>query len=232
MLGCAATAAGRLDSVLARHTRSRGGAARIEAIRTMRTTLRVEEPKFTVEVRYAADRTGRLRVDVLADGKRVFSEGIDERGGWSMDGSGPPKEATEKGVAALEHGLLFNLYGLHELPRLGHRIVLEDRQAVRGRAYDVLRVRLSDGFETWRLLDIQSGQLVLQRDYRAIHPDLDPRPVWIETRYSDFRTVGGVVIPFASKQYELETGQWLQTTEVLSMELNPPLAEEELRRPQ
>jgi hypothetical protein len=231
-LHCATASVGPLDSVLIRHAQSRGGAERIEAIRAMKTTLRVEEPKFKVEVHYAADRTGRLRVDVYAEGKRVFSEGIDERGAWSMGGSAPPKEASAQGAAALEHGRLFNLYALHELPRLGHRIVLQRRETVRGSVYDVLRLEMADGFKTWRFLDAENGRMVLQRDYRAIHPDLDPRPVWIESLFYDFRAVGGVVFPLASKQYELETGEWMQTTQILSMELNPPLTGEELRRPE
>src|SRR5262245_34812875 len=60
-----------LDKLLARHARARGGAARVEAVHRMRAKLRVQEPKFTVDITYVADRSGRVRVDVYAAGKRV-----------------------------------------------------------------------------------------------------------------------------------------------------------------
>ncbi len=203
----------------------------MEATRSIRVRLRVEEPGFAVEGTYLAEREGRVRVDIFLQGRRVFSEGLDERGGWSMGKSGPPRDATEDGVAALEHGRLFNLYGLQELPRLGHRIVLEGHRTSAGRQYDVLRLELSDGFRTWRWIDTVTGQITIQRDLRPLHPDVDPRPVWIENRYSDFRPVDGVLFPFASEQVELESGRQMQRTQILWLEINPCLSEEELRRP-
>jgi hypothetical protein len=89
----------------------------------------------------------------------------------------------------------------------------------------------SDGFKTWFFLDVRTGRLELRRDFRAIHLDVDPRPIWIESRYSDFRSMDGVVSSFKSEQYALETEAWMQTTQVVSTELNPSLADDDLRRP-
>jgi hypothetical protein len=194
--------------------------------------LRVEEPGFVVEVRYAADRAGRVRVDVFHEGRRVFSEGIDELGAWSMGEEGSPAAASDEALAALEHGRLFNLYDLEELRRLGHRLVLEGRQRRGGRTYDVLRVELADGFRTWRWIDAESGRLAIQRDRRALHPDIDPRPIWIETRLSDFRSESGVEMPFAERQIDAGTGRSLQATRILEVERNPCLPDADLRRPE
>jgi hypothetical protein len=218
-----------LEDVLAKHARSRG--AGLETVDSLRVRLRVEEPEFTVEGSYAADRRGRVRVDIFLEGRRVFSEGVDERGAWSMDEKGPPQEASPDGLAALEHGRLFNLYGLEELPRSGHVLVLEKDSTRNGRVYHVVRIELSDRFRTWRWIDAETGRLTIKRDFRALHPDLDPRPVWIETEQSDFRLVGGAEFPYASRQVEVETGRLLQTTRILDVEPNPCLSEEELRRP-
>ena len=158
---------------------------------------------------------------------RVWTSG--EVGRWAKRGR--RGRSRKRGRQSLEHGRLYNLYGLHELPALGHKIVVEPRQTVRGRTYDVLRLELSDGFRTWRFIDRETGQMALQRDHRAIHPDVDPTPIWMESRNSDFRTVEGVAFPFASRQHELETDQWMQTTQILSLELSPPLTDQELRRP-
>ncbi len=217
-----------LEDVLAKHARSRG--AGVETVDALRVRLRVEEPEFTVEGRYAADRRGRVRVDIFLEGRRVFSEGVDELGAWSMDEEGPPRQASSDGLAALEHGRLFNLYGLEELPRLGHRLVLERDNTRKGRVHHVVRIELSDGFRTWRWIDVETGRLTIKRDFRALHPDVDARPVWIETEQYDFRPVGGAEFPFASRQVEVETGRLLQTTQILDVEQNPCLSEEELRR--
>jgi hypothetical protein len=219
---------GSLESVLAANARSRGNSGGAESLRVR---LKVEEPDFAVEVLYAADRAGRVRVDVFHGGKVVFAEGVDERGAWSRGEDGPVLEASPDGLAALEHGRLFNLYGLEELPRLGHRLVLEEPQRRDGRTYDVVRIELSDGFRTWRWIDAESGRLEIQRDFRALHPDVDATRVWIETRLSDFRGVGGAELPFASRQVEAGTQRWLQTTNILEVERNVCLMDSELRRP-
>jgi hypothetical protein len=230
-LSCASSAPDDLESVLARHVAARGGAQSVAAVNSIRVLVNVEEPSFTVEVRYVADRKGRVRVDVFAGGQRVFSEGIDEQGGWQMGQSGPVKPTTEAGTAALEHGRLTNLYGLHEFPAFGHRLTLEGRREVGGRAYDVVRIDYSDGMQTWRYVDVETGLITIERNHRALHPDVDPTRVETESRVSDFRTVSGVVYPFASRETAIAANEWLQTTLVKSIEVNPPLTEAELRRP-
>lgn len=231
LVSCATTPAPpTAEAVIEKHVRSRGGAAAIEAVQSERVTLTVEEPKFKVDIRYVADRRGRARVDVFHEGARVFSEGVDERGGWAAGQDGVVKEIAASGTAALEHGRLFNLYGLHEYASLGHRIALEPAETIDGKPADVLRLELKDGFRTWRVIDRASGRLIIQRDFRALHPDIDPTQIWIESRYSDFRRIDGVLFPFASRQTERDTGEWLQTTQVKSIEINPQLSDAELRR--
>lgn len=231
LISCATASDSSLDSVIGRHIAARGGVPAIEAVQSMRVDLTVEEPKFKVDIRYVADRRGRARVDVVHDGKRVFSEGVDERGGWAAGEDGVVKEIAVAGTAALERGRLFNLYGLHEYGGLGHRLVLEGPETIDGRVYDVIRVELADGFRTWRLIGRANGRMEIQRDFRALHPDMDPTEIWIESRYSDFRAIDGVLFPFASRQTARDSGEWLQTTQVRTIELNPSLSDTELRRP-
>jgi hypothetical protein len=52
-----------------------------------------------------------------------------------------------------------------------------------------------------------------------------------ESRVSDFRTISGVAYPFASRETAIAANQWLQTTVVKSIEVNPPLPDAEFRRP-
>jgi hypothetical protein len=68
----------------AKHTLARGGVEAIESAHTVAIRLRIVEPKFTVEGLYQASRDGQMRIEVFADGKRVFSEGYDGRRGWQL----------------------------------------------------------------------------------------------------------------------------------------------------
>ena len=74
-----------------------------------------------------------------------------------------------------------------------------------------------------RLVDAGSGLIVAARDHRPLHPDADPRPTTIETRFNDFREVDGVNFSFHSEMYELATEKLLQTTQVDRIEINPDI---------
>lgn len=230
LAGCTSMAGSQLSRLISRHTASRGGAERIEAVQRIRFDIEVEEPAFKVDVRYVADRTGRVRVDVFHEGKRVFSEGVDREGGWQAGEDGVSKPMSADGRKAIEHGRVFNLYGLHEYERLGHRLSMQPREMIDGRAYEVVMLVFNDGFETWRGFDAETGLLAFSRDFRPLHPDIDPKPVWIESRYSDDREIEGVVFPFASRQEVRGTGEWLQSSRIRSIEINPDLGDGELQR--
>jgi hypothetical protein len=220
-----------LQELLARQAAAHGGAMRTRAVQSLCVRLRIQEPGFTVFGRYLCDRAGRVRVDISADGKVVYAEGLDESGAWQMGSDGAVRAASPDGMAALEHGRLFNLYGLEELPQLGHNLVIEGRETLAGGAVDIVRVELSDGFRTWRGIDVTTGRITLERDHRALHPDADPRPRWLETRLSDFRMVEGLLFPFLSVQSDRDTAAWLGTTQILEVEVNPCLDDPELHRP-
>ena len=102
LLGCRTT----LDEVIARNTRAMGGRAAIEAIQAIEIELHINDPKFEVDGIYHAARPGRMRIDVSAGGKHVFTEAFDGKRGWQWEGEGcEQKAATEQATAALRHGI-------------------------------------------------------------------------------------------------------------------------------
>ena len=90
----------------------------------MQYALTIVEPQFTVDGVYRADRNLRMRIDVYANGKRVFTEAYDGRRAWQMGDDGIPREANAKGAAALRNGVLLpgKLFGLHEAHLTGHKL--------------------------------------------------------------------------------------------------------------
>lgn len=230
--GAAACAPRELDleTVLARHTQARGGAAALDAVRTLRNEAEVVEPSFTVRGPYIASAEGLMRVDIFAGGQCVFSEGIDSAGAWSWQQGGAPEPASPAGAAALQHGIEFNVFGLHRFAERGHALTLVGVEALNGAPCHVVKVVLNDGFETYRFIDANTWMLVGSRDTRALHPDIDSTEIVIGNEYSDFRVVDHVRSSFAWLQRNLGNGEVMQRGTVLSLAYNPPLTDADFDR--
>src|SRR5262245_6412211 len=89
-----------LEQVVAQHTAAVGGREAVERVRSVQYAITIVEPTFTVDGIYRADRKLRMRIDVVADGKRVFTEAYDGRKAWEMGGDGVVHPSNEKGTAA------------------------------------------------------------------------------------------------------------------------------------
>jgi len=200
-----------VDEVIERHTKAMGGRAAIEAIQSIEFDLHITDPKFEVDGTYFAARPGKMRIDVNAGGEHVFTEAFDGQKGWQWEGKGSAqKAATETATAALRHGVELpgKLFGLHELKARGHRIELDGRERIDGISYYVLRLTLNDGYCTTLYVDPKTWLITRRRDVRPLHVDVDPTPMTIEQRNSDFRTVAGVQLAFASSETDLQSGKY------------------------
>ena len=112
---------------------------------------------------------------------------------------------------------------MHELKARGHRIELAERENIDGIQYYVLRLTLNDGYSTTLYVDPKTWLITRRRDVRPLHVDVDPTPTTIEQRSSDFRTISGVQLAFASSETDLQSGKVLETTVVRRVNINPPL---------
>jgi hypothetical protein len=236
LAGCTAARTPDLDlaDVVARNADARGGRAAIEAIQSLEAKLRIVEPTYEAEGTWRVDRRGRMRIDVFIEGKRVFTEGFDGTNGWQMAGNAAgAKPASPEGAAALRHSgqLPTNVLGLHEMAAHGHRLELAGREEIGGIRYYALDLTLDDGFRTRYFVEPKSFLVVRSRVRKALHPDSDPTPTTIETVWSDFRPVSGVLYPFAARDTDLATGKLLQTTTILEMTANGPMEDARFRMP-
>jgi len=217
-----------VDEVVERNTKAMGGRQAIEAVHSVAIDLHIVDPGFAVDGSYRAARPGKMRIDVKAEGKHVFTEAFDGRRGWQWKGEGTATiEESAKATAALRHGVELpgHLYGLHELRQRGHRIDLIGREKINGVDYYALRLTLDDGYVTTLYVDPRSWLITHRRDVRALHVDIDPTPTTIEQRMSDFRKVAGVWFPFANTETDLKTGKVLETTTIRTITVNPKIDE-------
>lgn len=214
-----------LDELVERNTDAMGGRAAIEAVQSIQIDLHIKDPSFEVDGTYYAARPGKMRIDVSAKGKHVFTEAFNGQSGWQWEGKGEQKAATEKGTAALRHGIELpgKLLGLHELKARGHRLQSIGREQIGGINYYVLQLILQDGYTVSLYIDPNSWLVTRRRDVRPLHVDVDPTPATIEQVSSDFRDVNGVKFPFATTETDLNTGKLLETTITKSVKVNPKL---------
>lgn len=70
-----------LDQVIERNTEATGGRAAIEAVQSIAVELHIVDPDFVVDGTYLAKRPGKMRIDIKADGKNVYTEAFDGRRG-------------------------------------------------------------------------------------------------------------------------------------------------------
>jgi hypothetical protein len=209
---------------LARHAEARGGAEALEAVRSIRVKLHISEPGFEAELLYRAARPEMARVDVLIERQVVFIEGFDGTVAWQQPGpDAPPTIASADGTAALRRGALGNLYALHELQALGHELQLLERTDIDGIRYYAVKVTFDDGEVEHQYMDPESFLVIRERQVHALHPDIDSSERWIESRSSDFRAIDGIVRSFRSADWDLRTGERLQSVEISTIDLNPDL---------
>jgi hypothetical protein len=221
-----------LPELLEQHTRARGGRQAIESVGSLEVELQIVEPTFEVTGLYRADRGGSMRIDVFTGDERVFSEGLDGAASWQWKGGAEHAEPTaHEAVAPLRHGVIFNLLGLHELGAAGHRIEYLGLEEFDGVELHALEITLADGFTDFRYLDPESYLVVRSRSFRAFHPDLDPTAKWHETRYSDFREIGGQTRAFVQETIDLTTGETISTVTTKAIRLNPELDAEVFQAP-
>jgi hypothetical protein len=215
VLASCSRAPNSVDDVIERNTTAMGGRQAIEAVHSVAIDLHIVDPDFAVDGSYRAARPGKMRIDVKAEGRHVFTEAFDGHRGWQWKGEGTATiEKSAKATAALRHGVELpgHLYGLHELRQRGHRIDLIGREKINGVDYYALRLTLNDGYVTTLYVDPKSWLITHRRDVRALHVDIDPTPTTIDQRMSDFRQVAGVWFPFANTETDLKTGKVLETT--------------------
>lgn len=213
-----------LQEVITNHIRTTGKSG----LQSVETKFHLVEPTFAVDGVYAATRRlgGQMRVDIFADGVRVFSEGYDGRSAWQL-----PQDASvgvpvsDAGRRALLHGIDNNLYGLDELIARGHRLTLDGQTQIDGKDYAVIMVQFADGHTQWRYINTANWQIERSRERKALHPDIDPTVTTIETQFGDFRPITNKTHhPFHEQQIDLTTGKIVQTTTVTQMVAEPPFA--------
>jgi len=211
-----------LDQIVSNNRHAVDGDQDTSGIDSLEIGLAMQDHGAALDADYKVTRDGRMRIDILKDGKRVYTEAYDGHRGWDwgQDGSAP---VVDPHGEALWHGTQFpgNIYALTDMARLGHKLEYTGREQIEGVDYYVLKLTLSDGFVTYRYVNPKTWLIDRGRDLRAFHPALDSHETWVETAWSDYRPVEGLRYSFASVNTDLVTGKQLASQQVTSLKINP-----------
>ncbi|HEY7161798.1 MAG TPA: hypothetical protein VH815_11090, partial [Acidobacteriota bacterium] len=115
------------------------------------------------------------------------------------------------------------MFGLHEAESVGSKVSFDGREKLDGVDYYVIKLILKDGFSIYYYINPDNWRIERSRDFKALHPDIDPTKKFFETRYSDFRMQDGVLRSFHSEKFDLKTGEKVQTSLIQSIQTNPKL---------
>jgi hypothetical protein len=213
-----------LETILQKNSAALGGEDNWARIENVRFELAISEPGLEVTGTYVATRDGSMRIDIEADGQRVFSEGLDLGRAWQWTPGDGVKPSGEAGAQALRHGIVSpgRFFTLGQARARGARISLADTA---DETEWRLRVTLADGSAHDYFIDRKTFLPTRDADNRAFHPDLDATEVLVESRYSDPRWVDGVLRFARTDNVNLDTGEWLGTTIARSMEHNIEIPE-------
>ncbi|NKB33269.1 MAG: hypothetical protein GKR91_09235 [Pseudomonadales bacterium] len=221
-----------VDQVLEHHTAALGGDEAISAINNLRIQLEITEPDLTLRGDYRASREGFMRIDIYIRDERVFSEGIDEQGGWQQFGVGTAIESlTDQGFLALKQGIDFNLNYLFDLANRGHQLEGMDRFAHKGVYYYRLKLLLNDGLEGHYYVNPESWMIDYSRESSALHPDIDPTTKPVESFFSEFIEFCGLIRNRETYTIDLISGEQIQQSTITDFYCNLDFDDLEIRRP-
>jgi hypothetical protein len=213
----------RTTSLVERHINARGGSAAIRSIKAIKLNLDLVEPKFALQAEYFANRSNCMRIDIFMQGKYLQSEGVSSEGGWAVaagDESFSPQ--PEGGTETLRHGIEspIRIFGLDEFRGIGNKIAYRGQDLIGSNYYDHVDVTYSDGYTAELYLDLDTHLISRIRERKPMHLAVDPTKITIETQFSDYRQVSGVMFPFFSREVNWRTGEDLGHTTVKSIVVN------------
>jgi hypothetical protein len=217
-----------IDQLLARHLEALGGAAKLKAQRSRRTTATLQGlAPFDVSVLVEQTRDRYRREVRIQDAVQITAHS--GKAGWKVDpfaGSTAPQDLKGDELADLLEQMDFD-GDLVDAAAKGHVVRMEGVERLpSGPAYR-LDLRLASGRRSTVWLDAATFLEVKRVQTRP----QQGQPITVELRSEDYREVGGVKVPFlvTITPQGAERSLLLRT---LAVEVNPPLPEGRFIRPQ
>ena len=227
-MAAAATPAPTVDEIVARYVSACGGLKKLQSIQTLREkgymTAGADRRALVTRERKRPNRT-RFEVTVQGVTGVFVSDGLQ---GWRMSpfqgDEAPTPLPAEVVEEAAEQG---DIEGpLVNYKAKGHQVELAGRESVGGREAYKLKLTLKSGAVRYEYLDVKSLHRVRTDSTRQVRG----RAVQIQTTYSDYKKIRGILFP---RLIEVEAAGRPQKLRVVvdTIEVNPTLGDDRFEFP-
>lgn len=208
-----------LDEILARYVEARGGAEALEKQTALRIISSQHEGEYNPEFDYRVMKPGYMWIRASYKDGFIYTEGFDGKRGWEKPGDEPASYVGGDAARALNQGAMspVHLYGLHHMEGLGADVTFQGCESIEGSDYYVINVVSTFGSDIDYYVNRDTYRLERGRSVRPLHPTEDPTPIAIEERWGDFRSIRGVLHPFAYSQWNVATNERLNWLEILEI---------------
>ena len=226
---CSLPSPSPVDEIVDAHLAARGGKDRLQALRSIRATGTVTASDGRVaRIVREVQRPGLFRLKFTYQGTTsVFAH--DGKSGWQIaplqgqfEPQAMPPEADAAGGADQR-----DIEGpLVDWKKKGHVVELVGRESIAGAETDKLKVLLRDGVVRYDYVDVASHMVVRSDVSRLVQG----RRTELQSTFSDFRKVSGIVFPHHIEIRLKDRPQVLKIA-VEQIELDPELDPASFRMP-
>ena len=218
-----------VDEVVASNIAARGGKAKIQALRSLRETGTATASGGRIaQVIRETKRPGRMRLQFSYQGTTsVFAH--DGETGWQvapLQGQFEPMVMPPEGQATAAVDQRDIEGPLVDWREKGHVVELVGREKLPGGEAFKLKVTLEGGAVRHDYVDVTSRQIVRSDVTRTVRG----RPLLLETTFSDFRNVDGLVFPHLIESHVKDRPQTIRIA-LEKIELDPDLDDARFRFP-
>ncbi|HUJ39967.1 MAG TPA: DUF4292 domain-containing protein [Candidatus Acidoferrales bacterium] len=217
-----------VDEIIAKNIEARGGEAKLRAVKSIRLTGRFEVgPGMVAPMVMMQERPGMVRMEFTVQGMTGI-QAYDGKEGWDImpfQGKKDPEPMAADDVKLME--AQGDMDGpLMDYKAKGNTVEYLGKDKVEGSDAYKLRVTRKNGIVETVYIDVDSGLEVKTVTKAKVHGNETEE----ESTYSDFRTVDGLVFPFAIEQNTVGSQQKQKIT-IDKIEINPDLSSVQFQMP-
>jgi hypothetical protein len=218
-----------VDEILARHYANTGGKARWDTLRNVRMkgTVLTQGMEIPVTILQTAD--GKQKVSIQFQGQEITQVAFNGEQGWNMNFmTQQPERMSPEANANMKQQVTDFPDALINYKRKGYMATMEGKEAIEGKAaYKVKLVKSPlklGGREqenvVYYFFDPDNYLLVAMRNTSLGE---QARGTSVETLLDDYRTVNGLLFPFASQiSYNGQPGEAIQLQSIeTNVEVDP-----------
>jgi len=221
-------AAQTVDEIIAKSVAARGGEAKLRAVKSLRLTGSVEVgPGMVAPMTLVIKRPSMVRMEFTIQGMTAI-QAYDGKEGWDVmpfQGKKDAEPMAADDIKEMEDQA--DLDGpLMDYKTKGHNVEFLGKDKVEGSDAYKLKVTKKNGNVETSFIDADSGLEVKT----IIKTKIRGNEAEIETTYSDFRNVDGLILPFSLEQGAVGSPQRQKIT-LQKVEINPDLSDTQFHMP-